>query len=376
VRDLFNLAVDLRTLPSIGRYWITEYLPGQRVVLTLNPYFWELDLLDQVATYTQQRIFTVVPDMTTQFLLFQEGNLSSLTPRPEDVYFVATNQDDWTLFHNDGAMGSTALWSFNQNPMWEEEDWYEWFTQAPFRQAMSSMTNRQRIVSQSFRGLAAPQYWWFPPSNQFYNPNLRLQWYYSPQRAIQLLASIGITQDAQGLMRDSRGIHVEFDLSVPAGSEAWVDIASVLTDELAQIGITVHIRETEFQALVGQLMSTLDWQTLIIGLTGGPTFPTQGTNVWLSEGNLHMWHPNQVGEAYRDWERRKDYLFRAGMFTIDYDEARAIWDEFQEIMLYQMPVIWIARVHSFTAIQNEWNHDNFIFDGRVGAATTARLFGH
>jgi peptide/nickel transport system substrate-binding protein len=235
------------------------------------------------------------------------------------------------------------------------------------------MFNRSRIISQVNRGLAQPMLWWFPPSNQFYNPNLRLQWTYDKDRALQLLSSIGINRDSQGVMRDWEGREVAFDLSFPSGQGTWDDMAAIITDELGSIGITVRPLPTDFQRLVDQLFETFDWQSVMIGITGGPTFPTQGTNVWLSNGNLHLWHPFQKDETRTEWEARKDFLFREGMFTYDVEKARPIWDEFQEILLREVPLIWMGRLHGFFAVQNRWDQSNVYYDN-VRASDTTHAF--
>jgi len=108
-------------------------------------------------------------------------------------------------------------------------------------------------------------------------------------------------------------------------------------------------------------------------LSGGPAFPTQGTNVWLSNGNLHVWHPNQETPE-REWEARKDVLFREGMFTYDPELARPIWDEFQEIMLYQMPLIYLTRPHGFVAVNDRWDQRNFFLDNSGTGARASHLF--
>jgi len=357
VRSIFNLGEDPRLMPSMGAYFITEYSPGHRVVLTRNPDFW-----DGSRFFPEQHIIHIVPDQTTQFLLFQQGQLELYAMRAEDVDVLVRNQVDWTVYHNDGLQGSGRLWSFNQNPQNRGEPWYDWFTQTAFRQAMSSMTNRDRINLQVHRGMSQSMLWWFPPANQFYNPNLRLEFTYNPARALQLLESIGMRRDSAGIMRDDQGRQVRFDLAFPAGVTVWEDLSSVLIDELSQIGIVVDSRPTEFQALVEQLMTSFDWQTLLIGITGGPTFPTQGTNVWLSNGNLHLWHPFQEEGTATGWEARKDYLFRAGMFEPRYEYARPLWDEFQEIMLYQQPLVWLDRPILFRGLNNRWDQRNFFFD--------------
>jgi hypothetical protein len=48
----------------------------------------------------------------------------------------------------------------------------------------------------------------------------------------------------------------------------------------------------DFNALVGQLVSSYDWNMVVIGLTGSID-PISGVNVYPSDGNLHMIEPNQ-----------------------------------------------------------------------------------
>ena len=126
--------------------------------------------------------------------------------------------------------------------------------------------------------------------------------------------------------------------------------------------------------MVEQLTSTFDWESLFIGL-GGNFWPTQGSNVWPSDGNLHLWHPLQES-PFTEWEARIDYLYNEGSFTVDPEKAWAIWDEFQSIILEELPIIYLLRPRSFFAIQNRWDFTNFYFDNLNGAETSYVFLRH
>jgi peptide/nickel transport system substrate-binding protein len=382
VLALFSIASDPKTIPSMGQWFLTEYAPGLRLVFRRNPDYWEKNGSGYSYPYVEENVVQILSDTNTQFLVFKEGNLETYAARPEDLDELVRDQgrigkkgvlnirkslNDYTIFNAEGSLGA-ILWSFNQNPKTADTPQYEWFTKKEFRQAMSCLLNRDRIIAQVYRGLAEPKTDFFPPPNPYYNPDIKLKYLYDPQRALDLLASIGMKRDAAGVMRDAGGRAVEFNLSIPADVTIHSDTASIIMDEAAKIGIKINIRATDFQKLVEQLTATYDWASIFIGL-GTNFFPTQGSNVWPSTGNLHLWHPLQEKPA-TEWEARIDYLYNEGSYTIDREKAQKIWDEYQEIILEQCPIIYLMRQRSFFALQNRWDFTNFYYDNLVGAETS------
>jgi peptide/nickel transport system substrate-binding protein len=364
VLDLFNVAADPKTIPSMGEWFLTEYVPGQRLVYRRNPDFWKKDAAGVGIPYPDENIVQILPDKNTEFLVFKEGRLEGYASRPEDLNELIENQHaGYTVFNADGSLGA-GLWSFNQNPKNKDAPQYAWFTQKEFRQAMSCLLNRDRIAAQVYRGLAEPKLDFFPSPNPYYNEDIKLEYLYNPDRAAELLESIGIRRDWRGVMRDAEKRRIEFDLSIPSDAAVTADTASIIRDEMEKVGIRVNIRTVDFQKLVEQLSSSYDWQSVMISL-GANFFPTQGSNVWPSTGNLHLWHPLQESPA-TGWEERIDYLYNEGKYTINRERAGKIWDEYQRILLEQCPVIYLMRPRSFFALRNRWDFSNFYYDNLNG----------
>lgn len=364
VKKLFPVNVDVRTIPSCGQWFITEYSASQRLVFSRNPDYWQKDENGCSIPYVEKKVFQIVGDMNTCSLLFRQGKMDFYSPRPEELSDVIENQkDDYTVYNAAGSMGA-QLWSFNQNAVNSDQNFYVWFNIKQFRQAMSCLLNRDRIISQTYRGLAYPKYDFFPDANPMYNPEITLKYRYNPERALNLLESAGFYRNKNGTMCDSRGIAVEFDLSVASSSPVANDIALIIADECSKIGIKVNVRQLDFQKLVEMLTASYDWQSLIIGL-GSNLFPSQGSNVWPSSGNLHMWYPMQE-KPVTDWEARIDYLYNEGCYTVDTEKARTYWDEYQRIILEQCPVIYLVRPRSFAAVRNRWDLSNVFYDNKYG----------
>ncbi|MDR0290852.1 MAG: ABC transporter substrate-binding protein [Treponema sp.] len=369
VQDVFSVNADPKTIPSIGKWFLVEYTPGQRLVYKRNPDYWKKDSQGLSIPFYEETIVRIIPDENTQLLLFKNGDSDSYSLRPVDLDdLVNRNSGNYTVFNAEGSL-SPPFWTFNQNPQNRHKPQYEWFTQKEFRQAMACLLNRDRINAQVYRGLAEPKLSLFPEPNPFYNPNIVFQYLYDQKRAERLLASIGIKRDRSGIMRDAQNRPVEFDLAIRSESATMNDIASIIRGELSNIGIKINIRVLDFQKQVEQLFNTFDWDSMIMGLSGANIFPSQGSNVWPSSGNLHLWHPNQT-EPATEWEARLDYLYNEGCYTIDREKAQEIWDEFQTILMEQCPLVHLMRSRSFWALSNRWDFSNVYYDNLNGAETT------
>ena len=383
VKKLLTVATDPKTIPSCGPYFLAEYTPGQRLVYKRNPNYWDKDENGINHYYPEERVAQIIENSSTSYLLFTQGKLEAYSPSPEELEEVVDNAKNafesdgtplkhqpkkgYTVFNSDGSMNA-SFWCFNQNPQNEAEPYYKWFTDKNFRQAMSCLLNRERIIQQTYRGLGAPKLSFFPETNKYYDENIKLQYTFDHAHAQALLTKSGFTKHEDGFLYDKDGVRVTFDLSIQSSSAQVSDIAQIITDECKKEGITVIARPTDFQKLVDQLMGTYDWQSVIIGLGGGATFPTQGSNVWVSDGNLHLWYPLQ-NEPATEWEARVDFLYHKAACISDYDEAKPYWDEYQTIILEQCPIIYLTRGRSFMALQNRWNMTNVYFDNKYGATT-------
>jgi len=366
VLDVLSVDTDPRSIPSLGEYHLIEYEPGQRVVLQRNPNYFKTDENDTSLPYIERLIVRIVPDKNSEFLMFRDGTRDSYTLRPEDLDpLLRAGDRDYTVYDGGATLGA-SFFTVNQNPGAVPEPKLSWFTQKEFRQALSSLLNRPRIVQQVYRGLAEPAHHFFARPNPMFDEDIRLEYTYNPERAVDLLASIGMQQDAEGVMRDADGNRIEFNISVGAENNIGIDMAQILSDELSEVGINARVRPVDFQRLVEMLQNTYDWDMVSVSL-GANYWPSSGSNVWQSSGNFHLWHPLQE-EPATEWEARIDYLYNEGRFAKDEERAKEIYDEYQQILLEQLPFIYTVHPMSFQAVRDRWG--NVFYDTLRGLDTT------
>ncbi|THB66339.1 MAG: ABC transporter substrate-binding protein [Spirochaetaceae bacterium] len=355
--NLFSIDTDVTTIPSIGMFHLVEYRQGVRVVMQRNPHYWKKDDSGNSYPYVERVVYRILPDKNAEYLLFLEGARDSYSVRAEDlVDLLEPEAPDYAVINGGQSLGAT-FFTFNQNPKSMDPIKHAWFSQTEFRQAMSCVLNRQRIADVVHRGLAEPAVHFFALANPMFDPSIELEYQYNPQKAVDLLASIDIRPDENGRMRDADGNLVEFSLVVGAENNQGIDTCAIFSDELDEIGIKARVTPVDFQALTEMLLTTYDWDVVHVAL-GANYWPEGGSNVWPSNGNFHLWHPLQSSPA-TDWEAKIDQLYNKGRFTLDDQLRKEIYDEYQRIMLEQLPVIYTVHPLSFLAVRNKWGNTSY-----------------
>ena len=218
------------------------------------------------------------------------------------------------------------------------------------------------MINQAQAGFGTPQ--WSPvstPNQQFLNDDVRT-YPYDLDRSRELLEEAGFDWDANGNLIDWEGREVQFNIATNAGNEERETIMNVIADDLRELGMQVNTAPVEFNSLVDQLMNEHDFDTILIGLTGGVE-PHSGANVWRSSGPLHMWHPNQE-EPHRDWEVRIDELFELGAQAVETEDRIEYYNEFQEIIADRVPLIYTTAPNAIYGVRNNLeNHEISAYGG-------------
>ena len=355
----FNNSWGINTDPAeivgTGPFKLVDYKNGERVVMEKNNYYWRQDPNGKTLPYINRWIRVIAESQETESLLFEKGQTHYLSVRGIDYRRIKAESENNNFSVVDaGPTFSTNFLVFNMNPRnpnLEDEPYkYEWFTNLNFRRAIAHAFDKETMINQALAGQGTKQ--WSPISiaNKVYLNEGVKRYPYNLEKAREELEKGGFKWNENGELLDANNNKVEFTMVTNAGNNVRESLVNIIASELRELGIKVNSTPIEFNKMVNQLSSEWNFDSILIGLTGGVE-PHQGTNVWMSNGHLHMWNPVQE-EPATEWEKRIDELFVKGSQTVDLEKRKEYYNEFQEIVAEKLPVIYTVTPNSLYAVRD------------------------
>lgn len=350
-QETWTLATNPREIVGTGAWMISTYRVDQELILVRNPNFWQHDQDGNVLPYLNRVVFRYYPNQDTSVLAFFAGEFDYMgIPATHFTEFEDREAGAPWKIHEAGPNPGTTFIVFNQNPNTLEEPKLSWFTDKYFRQALAHAVDKETLLNIEMNGKGYLQDSPINMRNTFFLKEDLKTYPYDLEAAHALLESRGYKLGSDGVRRDPNGNAIEFELITNSGTKIRQTTGELFQEDLKEIGIKVNFNIINFNVLVDKLLNTYDWDAIIIGLTG--TFdPNGGTNVWMSHGNLHMWHPFQE-TPHTEWEARIDELFVLAQRTMDWEERREYYYEFQDIIADQVPLIYTVNAQTNVAIRD------------------------
>lgn len=378
----WGLMTPPREVIGCGPYRVKSYQFGERLVLERNPDYYRVNEFGDRMPYINEIIYTVIQEGSVARDYFLEGRLDFTGVRGTDFKDMYRQQDEkgFTIYRRGPATGTRFI-VFNMNPRKDPEGnpyvaphKLAWFRDRRFRRAIAHSIDRHRIRKSIFHGFAFLQdspvssantrffTGYFPEPLQEQYPIVRYE--YDLSRASALLDEMGLGQrDEEGYRYqevDGQRKRVEFLINTYAQSKEYEKIASIIKEDLERIGVKVNFQAVPFPTLVRKLMREWNWETIIIGLTGGYADPLNGgRNVWPTDGNLHMWNPKmENAEGAFPWELELNRIFETAQKTPSYEGRQRLVAEFQHIISREAPVIYTVNEEAISAVRDRFGNFN------------------
>jgi peptide/nickel transport system substrate-binding protein len=348
----FAAAWSLSTPPSqlagLGPFRVKEYVPGERMVLEKNSYYWKEDLRGNRLPYLEEVVFLFVLNEDAQAMRFEAGDTDIISRFNAQNFAVLEKQEAAKRYHlfdlGPGLEYNFLFFNLNDltsKPLPEIEKRQTWFRDVRFRQAVSAAIDREGIIRLVYSGRAAPLWGHVTPGNKLWVDEKIPRPARSLDRARQLLQAAGFTWKSDGALVDARGNRVEFSILTSSSNSQRTKMATIIQDDLSQLGIDVHVVPLDFGAMVDRLLESFDYEAAVMGLVSGDADPTSEMNIWVTNGGTHLWDLNQTKPATA-WEAEMDRLMEQQLITLDYAKRNSLYDQVQEIVAENLPVICLA----------------------------------
>ena len=366
----WDINCDPEKIVCSGPFKLKRYVPGQRVELVRNAKYSIVDAHGRKLPYLDKLVEVIVPDQNTELLKFYSGELDFLdvrSVRGSDAAKMKQKEktSNFTMY-NLGPDDGTLFLMFNMNRRKNKETKKPyvdpvkrtWFNNLYFRRAVSLAIDRQRLVDNVLKGVGIPIYAHYSAGSLWYNPKLK-HYGQNIEKAKKLLDK-GWFEFKDDQLYDKEGNKVEFTLLTNAGNTGRDATCVMIQNDLKKIGIKVNYQPVDFNILIDKITNKLDWDAVLMGLTGNKLEPYDSANVWKSNGRLHLFDqrlPNADGVIKatdaRLWEKEIDDCFNRGASTFDSKKRHLYFDKFQKIVHDKVPFIYLYSMLDITAMRNK-----------------------
>jgi peptide/nickel transport system substrate-binding protein len=368
VASVWGTDTDPKELVGNGAYVLKSYEPSQRIIFERNPYYWRKDAEGNQLPYIEQYIVQIIEDTSASLAQFRAGGLDVEGVTPEFFALVKREEarGNFKILNGGPALSSQFI-TFNQNtgsrngkPLVDPVK-SKWFNNLEFRKAIAHAIDRNSMINNIYQGLGVPQHSAiYIQSPYYFPPEKGLPTYdYNPAKAKDILLKAGFKYNAANQLTDAEGNRVRFNLSTNAGNKVREAMGSQIKTDLAQIGIQADFQPLAFNTLIDKMGNTLDWEAMIMGLSGAGIEPDGGRNVWSPDGRLHFFNqipaPGQApieNRIIRDWEREIGRLYIQGGQELDDAKRKEIYAEIQRRAQAQIPFIFLVNPLSLSAVRN------------------------
>lgn len=351
----FTKAWGLETPPSdivgLGPFVLSQYVPGERIVFTRNPHYFLKAPDGAPLPYLDRLVIEIVPDQNAELLRLESGQLDMMTSEiSPDAYAPLKRAADAgrvKLLDLGVSRNAEGLF-FNLKPgALGNDPRAAWLQRDELRRAISMAVDRKVFADTVFLGAGVPVYGPETPANKTWYWAGMPQTPHDPAAAKQLLASIGLTDRGDGVLKDARNRPARFTLLTQKGRPNLERGAAVIRDELKKIGVAVDVVTLDAGAVI-QAFLTANYDAVYFSADKTDLDPAINPDFWFSSGSAHVWNLEQKTPA-TDWERHIDELMTKQIASPAPAERKRLYDQVQQIFSEHLPIVYFVAPRIYVA---------------------------
>ncbi|HKA61224.1 MAG TPA: peptide-binding protein [Methylomirabilota bacterium] len=305
-----------------GPYRFQEWKPGEKVVLTANPDYYE------GRPYLSRIVYRVIPSQATIFLELKAQGVDYVSTLTGMQYSRQTEYPAFRKAYNKFRYPASdyTFFGFNlRDPR---------FADRRVREAFAHAINKQELIDGVRLGLAREANGPIRPGTWAYTDKVE-HYAYDPEKAKALLAEAGWKdRNGDGVVEDKDGKPFTLTIRTNQGNDERKKIAEIIQQRLKEIGVSADIQLIEWAAFIKEFVKPRRFEVVVLGLGTG-TDPDQ----------FVVWHSSQRGPdqmnrtGYANPE--VDSLLEAGRSSCVQSERVRYYHRIQEILAHDLPMVFL-----------------------------------
>jgi peptide/nickel transport system substrate-binding protein len=212
------------------------------------------------------------------------------------------------------------------------------------RKAMTMLMERKLILEKILFGLGTIVTGPFYVNSPDYDRSIQ-QYPYDPKAALQLLHEAGWEdRDGDGIL-DRGSLPFEFEFLVSAGSKIREQVATILQENLKQVGIRMQIRRLEWAVFI-QRIQAHDFDACALGWSMG----------W-EQDPFQVWHSSQAekGSNFVGFiNEQADRIIETARQEFDAEKRHRLYHQFHEIVHEEQPYTFLFTAESLVAVDRRF----------------------
>lgn len=306
-----------------GPFELRKWAPGRDIILDRNPNYWDkpFPCLDHI-------VMRIIPDGEARAVALKTGevDLAPMNSIPyADIQTFASSTNFTVTTKGTEGLGTDMWLDVNNrtgplaNPL--------------VRNAISDAMDREKIINIIWYGYGIPSRGPLVSTNPFFDKNLP-PLTYNMRKAAQLLDRAGYPVKADG----ERFAITQYYL--PYGAQ-YQRLAEYIRLQLGKLGIKVTTESLDIGGWLNKVFNQWDYQ-MTSTFTDNRNDPTVGTERIFTTSFIKKGATFENSMGYSN--PKVDELFAAGALETDLQKRKEDFDQAQEIIQKDMPVIFLVEL--------------------------------
>ncbi len=323
----------------------SSWTPDKGLVeLERNPRYW-----GAVQPGFDRLIWTIIENASARLITFRNRDIDVYSARPREYQKLlkdpAINQstNHWEYMN---PVGGYSYIGWNQKKSGSATP----FADRRVREAMTYLTDRERLAKDIFLGYSETALGPFTPLGHQHDPALQAR-AYNPQKAKNLLRQAGYEdRNHDGVLENTNGQPFKFELVYFQDSEDTQKMVLFLKDLYARAGIVLEPKPSEWSIML-DLLKKRDFDAITLGWGGT-----------LESDLYQMFHSSQIEDGgnnsigYSNPEF--DKLVEQARATVDEKQRMPLWHQAEALLYQDQPYTFLLRKKSLVFIDKRIQNIN------------------